>query len=100
MGKNKVVLFLIQIHFDYRSFFAIIFFHKKNIITSKWAILGTAKLLRMNSHMIKDGSSIIRMKKKKSLIYANFFLLHKKYSQHAVFNHFKILGANESKANQ
>jgi len=63
MGKNKAVLFLIQIHFDYRSFFAIIFFHKKNIITSKWAILGTAKLLRMNSHMIKDGSSIIRMKK-------------------------------------
>jgi len=63
MGKNKVVLFLIQIHFDYRSFFAIIFFHKKNIITSKWAILGTTKLLRMNSRMIKDGSSIIRIKK-------------------------------------
>jgi len=31
MGKNKVVIFLMQIHFDC-SFFAIIFFHKKTII--------------------------------------------------------------------
>jgi len=91
-----------KIHFD-GSIFAIIFIHKK-AITRVFTILQIGYTWygkTAQNEFSYDRRWVINNKnEKRNPLYANFFLLQKKYCQHAVFNHFKILGANDSKANQ